>query len=57
MGTIIIISIILFVLAVLFIFVLGAGRVTARSEQRAYVQRVLHNVEVRGQVDYIERNW
>lgn len=60
MGTvfIIIIAIVIVVTYVAFgVFILGAARVSARAEQRHYVQSILHNIETRGQFDFQERNW
>ncbi len=35
----------------LILFVLGAARLSARNEQRAYVMHVLHNVERKAALD------
>lgn len=56
MGTIIAVIAIVAFFALVFVFILGAGRVSARAEQRAYVNTILHNIEVRGALDAEFRN-
>lgn len=41
----------------LVLFVLGAARLSARNEQRAYVMQVLHNVEQKAALDIENGYW